>query len=471
MSKEHLLRQLPSMTQLLAEPQVARWLQEQPRSLVSLCLREALDGIRGQILADQAGHCGAAHMQADYVLQQAKAVLQRQTEYHLRPAINATGIILHTGLGRAVLSASVVESMAEDMGGYVTLAIDRDSGLRSDRDKRVEHLLQELTGAEAGTVVNNNAAATVLVLSALAAERETIVSRGELIEIGGAFRLPDVMAQSRTKMVEVGTTNRTHLRDYTGAISDTTAVLLRVHPSNYRVVGFTARPELAELAELAHSKSLILIDDVGAGALVDLEMFGLPHEPTVQQSVQAGADVVLFSADKLIGASQGGIIVGKKSLIDRIRRHPLARAFRVDKTCLMAIERTLHLFRDPQRLSQRHPLYRMLAASEEVLRARAQSLAKSIRSAMPEAQVAVAPSKSFLGSGSLPAHELASWAVEVALASTEAGELARLLRLDRQAIFTRIENDKVILDVRTLDDDQLPLIAMAFERLAARSDA
>jgi L-seryl-tRNA(Ser) seleniumtransferase len=456
------------MTELLAQPQVEQWLDQYPRPLVSLCLRKALESIRQQILADGGGRCGAVHTQAAYVLDHAKAILERQTEFQLRRAINATGIILHTGLGRAVLSPCVVESMLADMGGYLTLAVDRDSGLRSDRDRRVEHLLQELTGAEAGTVVNNNAAATVLVLSALAAERETIVSRGELIEIGGAFRLPDVMAQSRTKMVEVGTTNRTHLSDYQQAISDATAVLLRVHPSNYRIVGFTSRPELGELAELAHAKGLILVDDLGAGALADLEAFGLPHEPTVPDSVQAGADIVLFSADKLIGASQGGIIVGKKALIDRIRRCPLARAFRVDKICLMAIERTLQLFRDPARLPERHPLYRMLTTPGETLRARAESLAQEIRRAMPDAQVALAPAQSFLGSGSLPMHELPSWAVEVASPSMKAGELARHLRLDREAIFGRVENDKVILDVRTLTDDQLPLVAQAFARIVSR---
>jgi L-seryl-tRNA(Ser) seleniumtransferase len=467
MTKEDLLKKLPSMTELLAQPSAQQWLAEHPRPLVSLCLRQAIDGIRQQILADSGGHCGAVHTQLAYVLKCAEAILEHQTEFHLRRAINATGIILHTGLGRAVLSQCVVDSMAPDMAGYVTLAVDRDTGLRSDRDGRVEYLLQELTGAQAGTVVNNNAAATVLVLSALAAERETIVSRGELIEIGGAFRLPDVMVQSRTKMVEVGTTNRTHLRDYQAAITEATAVLLRVHPSNYQVVGFTARPGVEELAQLAHEKGLILVDDLGAGALAGLEMFGLPHEPTVQESIQAGADIVLFSADKLIGASQGGIIVGRKELIDRIRRHPLARAFRVDKTALMAIERTLQLFRDPGKLSERHPLYRMLATPAETLRTRAESLAQAIRQAMPDAQVAVVATESFLGSGSLPMHALPSWAVELASESMKACELARLLRLDCEAIFGRLENDKVILDVRTLDDDQLPLIAQAFARIAA----
>jgi L-seryl-tRNA(Ser) seleniumtransferase len=323
--------------------------------------------------------------------------------------------------------------------------------------------LRELTGAEAATVVNNNAAATVLVLCALGAGRETIISRGELIEIGGAFRLPDVMAQSGTTMVEVGTTNRTHLRDYERAITENTGVVLRVHPSNYRVVGFTSRPELKELVELAHARNLPLVDDLGAGALVGLERFGLPHEPTVGESISAGADVVLFSADKLIGASQGGIIVGRKDLIDRIRKHPLARALRIDKTCLMAIERTLHLFRDPARLAERHPLYRMLATPIETLQARAQKLADALTNAKLPLTVAIEPGVGYLGSGSLPMHELPTITVTLASEKLSAAELSRRLRMDQAAVFTRIENDKVVLDMRTVADNQIAPVLAAIQ--------
>ena len=287
----------------------------------------------------------------------------------MREAINATGIILHTGLGRAVFPGSVVDSMISGLKGYVNLAVDRDSGERVERDELIEPLLTELTGAEAATVVNNNAGATLLVLAALAARREVVVSRGQLIEIGGSFRLPDVMAQSRARLVEVGTTNRTHLKDYRNAITEKTAALMRVHPSNYRVVGFTSEVPLAELAELAHSKGLLMIDDLGAGALLDLRQFGLPHEPTVRESIEAGADVVLFSADKLIGANQSGIIVGRKEAIAKIRKHPLMRALRVDKTCIMVLERTLHLFRDPELLRREHPTYRMMTTPPDALQA------------------------------------------------------------------------------------------------------
>ncbi len=309
---------------------------------------------------------------------------------HLRGAINATGIILHTGLGRAVWPTCVVESMVDELKGYVKLAIDAESGKRLDRDQQIEYILTELTGAEAATVVNNNAAATMLVLAALAAEKEVIVSRGQLIEIGGAFRLPEVMEQSRARLVEVGATNRTHLRDYERAIGEHTAAIMRVHPSNFRIVGFTAEvPHRGTGRTGARTRHPAAVDDLGAGALLDLAQFGLPHEPTVGESIAAGADIVLFSADKLIGASQAGIIVGRKALIERIRKHPLARAMRVDKSCLMALERTLYLFRDPQLLVREHPLYQMLTVTVPELRRRAEELLAALRETAPDLRAAI----------------------------------------------------------------------------------
>ena len=310
--KQELLRNLPSVTDLLKHETVATWLRQQPPSLVTECLRCALAGLRQQILNDTAGRGGAGPVTAEEVLAPAEKFLQHATEPHVREAINATGIILHTGLGRAVLPPRVVDSMLGELKGYCTLAVDRDSGERAERDELVEYILTELTGAEAATVVNNNAAATLLVLAALAAQKEVIVSRGQLIEIGGSFRLPEVMAQSGARLVEVGATNRTHPKDYQKAVAENTAAILRVHPSNYRVVGFTSEVALRELAELARARNLVLIDDLGAGALVDLRAFGLPHEPTVRESIEAGADVVLFSGDKLIGAGQCGVIVGQR---------------------------------------------------------------------------------------------------------------------------------------------------------------
>ena len=464
--KQDLLRQLPSIGDLLATPDAEAWLAEHPRALVATCVRQAVDDVRAGILGDTAGRCGTAHVSNDHLLAEAGRMLEERLEPHLRAAVNATGILLHTALGRSVWPEKVVDSMAEDLKGYVTLAIDRTSGKRSERDQRVEYLLCELTGAEAATVVNNNAAATMLVLAALAAEMEVVVSRGQLIEIGGAFRLPDVMRLSRAKMVEVGTTNRTHPRDYANALTEHTAVLMRVHPSNFRVVGFTGEVSLEELVELGRSRSVPVVDDLGAGALVDLAAFGLPHEPTVGESIAAGADVVLFSADKLIGAAQGGVIVGRADLIGRIRKHPLARAMRADKTCLMALERTLALFRDPELLRREHPLYVMLAADGPTLKRRARKLLAAIRKAAPGAELEVADDVGYLGSGSLPTEALPTAVVRLTVDGLSAGDLAERLRTDPACIFTRVDNEQVVLDVRTLWDHQIPQIATAVARAA-----
>jgi L-seryl-tRNA(Ser) seleniumtransferase len=466
-TQQELLRKLPSITDMLEHDVVLGWLAEQPRQLVTDSLRYAVTTLRRQILDDSAGRCGVMHTAPEYLLEMARQWLAERTTPHIRQAINATGIILHTGLGRAVWPESVVDSLVEALKGYATLAIDPASGQRLDRDKQLEYLLTELTGAEAATVVNNNAAATMLALAALTAEHEVIVSRGQLIEIGGSFRLPEVMAQSRAQLVEVGATNRTHLRDYQQAISERTAAFFRAHPSNYRIVGFTAEVPLAAMVELAHQHNLIVIDDLGAGALVDLEQYGLPHEPTVQESIAAGADLVLFSADKLIGASQGGIIVGKKALIARIRKHPLARALRVDKSCLMALERTLQLFRDPARLATTHPLYRMLATPLPVLHARAELAAEDMTSSLPAARVTVEQGVGYLGSGALPMQELPTWLVTLSIPGIKVAELSQRLRENAVSIVARIEDDRVLMDMRTVTDADVHMIADAVGRMGA----
>ena len=463
---QDLLRALPAITDLLKHPTVSVWLEQSPRPLVTDCLRQAVEGLRQQIQDDESGHGGRQHVTAEGVLARARDLLEHRTAPRVREAINATGIILHTGLGRAVCPETVVDSMIAPMKGYTVLAVDRETGERLERDALVEYLLTELTGAEAATVVNNNAAATLLVLAALAAPREVVVSRGQLIEIGGSFRLPEVMVQSGAKLVEVGTTNRTHLKDYARAITDQTAAFLKVHPSNYRVVGFTSEVGTAELSGLAQRKGLLLIDDLGAGALLDLRQFGLAQEPTVRESIAAGADVALFSADKLIGAGQGGIIVGSRACLERIRHHPLMRALRVDKTCLMLLERTLQLFRDPERLRREHPTYRMITTPPETLAERAKALTHAIRSKVPGATTEILPSQAYLGSGSLPEEALPSVMVTVILPGLSARQLARRLRLDRSCIFGRIEHERVCLDARTITDAQVDVIAEAVLNIA-----
>jgi L-seryl-tRNA(Ser) seleniumtransferase len=464
--RQELLKQIPPITDLLKSEAVTDWLKVHPLPLVTDCLRRATARARQQVLAESAAATrGPEVVAAGAVLAHAGELLAKATEPRLREAINATGIILHTGLGRAVFPAGVVDSIVPELKGYSTLAIDRESAERIERDVLIEGLLTELTGAEAATIVNNNAAATMLVLAALASQKEVIVSRGQLIEIGGSFRLPEVMAQSQARLVEVGATNRTHLKDYERAITADTAAILRVHPSNYRIVGFTSEVALPELAELAHRRRLLLLDDLGAGALLDLEQFGLPHEPTVRESIEAGADIVLFSGDKLIGGSQSGIIVGRRELIERLRKHPLMRAVRVDKTCLMVQERTLQLFRDPERLRREHPTYRMLCMSVDELRRRAEALRDAIRHAAPGVAADVEDSVAYLGSGSLPTQAIPSVMVSVSAPGLGATELARRLRMDAACVFGRIEDDRVRLDVRTIADEQVAAIAEALRRV------
>lgn len=464
-SKQELLKQIPSITELLKTDVVSQWLQVHSQALVTRCLRETVGTLRQQVLADDAGRCGACHVSIEAVVKRAGELLDELTTPHLRKAINATGVILHTGLGRAVYASSVVDSVVAEMKGYCTLAIDRESGERVERDELIEYILKELTGAEAATVVCNNAAGTMLTLAALAAEKEVIVSRGQLIEIGGSFRLPEVMAQSRARLVEVGATNRTHLKDYKNALTPETVALMRVHPSNYRIVGFTSEVEPGELAKLAHSKGVLFIDDIGSGALVDLKPFGLSHEPTARESIEAGADVVLFSGDKLISASQAGIIVGRKDCIDRLRKHPLMRAVRVDKTCLMILERTLQLFRNPERLRQMHPTYQMMSTPLETLKARAKCLTDAIAAHAPSIQVKVGEGNAYLGSGSLPTEAIPSIVASISAPGISAEEIARRLRKDSSCVFTRIESDLVRLDMRTITDKETVEIAQALRRI------
>ena len=455
----NLLRNIPSVSDLLDNPEIEKMLSKHPRQLIVTCVRDALDELRDNIINDTTGQCGQMHVGIDYVLRGVREKLTSRTQLQLRSAINASGIIMHTALGRSVQPPSVIDSMIHDMKGYVTLAIDRETGLRSTRHKRVESILAELTGAQSATVVNNNAAATLLALAAMAGGKEVIVSRGQLIEIGGSFRLPEVMSQSGAKLVEVGATNRTHLRDYENAITENTAAIMRVHPSNYRIMGFTSQSQPEELANLAHSHNLTFIDDIGAGALVDLEMFGLPHEPTVQESIESGADVVLFSSDKLIGGPQGGVIVGNTDQLKVINSHPLARALRVDKTCLMMLERTLHLFRDPHRLAENHPLYQMIASPISLLQKRAEALVSQI-----DVKTQIISTSAFLGSGSLPMEAIDSLGVVLDVPNIKPDVLAKALRLDESAVFSRIENGSIVLDMRTITDDEVSLIAEAIQR-------
>jgi len=358
---------------------------------------------------------------------------------------------MHSGLGRAVLPEEARLALDAVSRGYSTLALDLESGRRGQRDIHIVGLLRELTGAEAATVVNNNAAATVLILNTLAKGKEVIISRGQLVEIGGSFRMPDVMETSGAILREVGTTNKTHLRDYAAAANERTGAILRVHHSNYRIVGFAEEPGLEELVELGNARNIPVIDDLGSGALVDLAPYGLESEPLVQKSIQAGASVVCFSGDKLIGGPQSGIIVGKSDIMAKVKKNPLKRAFRCGKMTIAALEATLKLFLNQEKLNERHPVYRMLSLTPENLMKRARQLERRLKQRLSEGNsVRVLDGGSEVGSGSVPAQTLPTKLVSVKSRRLSADELAKKLRLNRPPVFTRILKDEIVFDLRTI---------------------
>lgn len=399
--------------------------------------------------------------------------IEQRLAPRMRPVLNLTGTVIHTNLGRALLADEALRHVMAMMAGPNNLEYDLGSGARGDRDDIIEELLITLTGAEAATVVNNNAAAVLLTIAALARDKEVIVSRGELVEIGGAFRMPDVMASAGAHMVEVGTTNRTHPRDYEGAITERTALLMKVHTSNYAVQGFTAAVSEGELCQIAHARGLPVATDLGSGALVDLAQWGLPHEPTPQEMLSAGCDVVTFSGDKLLGGPQAGLIVGTKSQIARIRKFPMKRALRMSKLPLAALEATLRLYLRPERLTQDLPTLRLLTRPNEQISALAEKLQPAVAQAVaPRFTVAVVDLMGQIGSGSLPVERLPSTGLGLAPATGKKGsgraldELATALRGLPRPVIGRIADDRLLLDLRGLEQatlltDQLPQLKAA----------
>ena len=453
------LRRIPAIEQLLSREPLLRMQENYSRDLITEALRTVTAEIRGQIL-DSANTVEPPDESVYAAL--VRAELETLTAPALRPIVNATGTITHTNLGRSLLSASAAESLAQAAANYVNLEYDLDTGGRGHRDRLTEPLMQQLTGCEASTIVNNNAAAVLLALNTLARDKEVIVSRGELIEIGGAFRIPDVMEASGAILREVGTTNRTHLRDYENAINENTALMLKVHPSNYKVVGFASTPTMEELTELGRQHSIPTMEDLGSGSLIDLTRYGLPHEPVVRERIDAGVDVVTFSGDKLLGGSQAGIIVGRLDAIEQIRKNPLMRALRVGKLTIAALEATLRLYLNEKELTEKLPMLQRYTRPIAEIREVAEKLANHLRQIFDDViQVTVEESTAQIGSGSLPVDTLPSLAVNLGAPQISAETLAAHFRAQPTPIIGRVQDERLRFDVRTVFEGELERIVKA----------
>jgi len=443
-------RAIPSLDKLLKLAAVEDLVERYGRPLVTEIARDELSRLRTALARSPADFDEAEFVRA------CAARLARELEPSLKPVFNLTGTVLHTNLGRALMPEEAAQAVARAMTRPVNLEFDLDGGDRGERDKHVERLLVRLTGAQAALVVNNNAAAVYLALNTLALKKEVPVSRGELIEIGGAFRIPDIMARSGVKLVEIGTTNRTHLKDYAGAITPRTAALMKVHTSNYAIQGFTASVPEDKLAELAHKHNLPLITDLGSGMLVNLEDYGLPHEPTPREALAAGADLVTFSGDKLLGGPQAGLIVGTTALVERLRKNPMKRALRVDKMTLAALEAVLRLYANPAKLKQRLPTLKFLARAPAEIEAQAQRILPAVQVAVRgKAETEIVPVKSQIGSGSLPVDLIASHGIAVSVSGKRRGaaaaEISAAFRALPVPVIGHISDGAFIMDLRCLE--------------------
>ncbi len=467
MEKENIsnyLRQLPSVDEVMRNKRIIDTLKDNPRDLVVRAIRNVLEEKRSNILKGYEKPAVKEEIK-EGVIDGVLKELKSYTTPGLRRVINATGVIIHTNLARALLSDSALHAVEMVASGYSNLELDLSTGKRGSRYAPLEGLLVELTGAEAALVVNNNASAVLLALGTLARDKEVIVSRGQLVEIGGSFRIPDVMAQSGARLVEVGTTNKTYPRDYRHAITENTGLLLNVHTSNYRIVGFSRETTVEELVEVGRKKCIPVMSDLGSGSLIDLSRFGLPYEPTVQETVAAGADIVTFSGDKLLGGPQAGILVGKRELINEMKRNPLTRAIRIDKFTVAALEATLREYRDPEGVTKNIPTIRMLAASPPELHPRAELLLNKLQQLDLEGvQFTITETVSRVGGGAMPTADIPSVAVEILPERITVDMLAARLHRSIPAVMGRIQKESLLLDMRTVRENEIEPL---FEAIAS----
>lgn len=464
-----ILRRIPSVDEILASEGVRRLLAGQPRWAVLEAIREVLAGCRRRAVAgDMAPETAQALLDPDAVQAAVAEATARTAAASLRPVINASGVVLHTNLGRAPLAAAALAAVEAVATGYSNLEFDLATGNRGSRQTHVERLLCALTGAEAALVVNNNAAAVFLGVNTLADGREVVISRGELVEIGDSFRIPDVMTRAGARLREVGTTNRTHVVDYEQAVGPETALILKVHRSNFQLLGFTADVETATLVALARRRGLPVMEDLGSGALLDLSAIGLRREPLAAEAIRAGVDVVTFSGDKLLGGPQAGVLVGRRDLLARCRRNPLARAVRIDKLCLAGLEATLRLARDPERARQEIPVLRMLSLSAAAVGARAEALAGALRAAVPGVRCGIEDGMSEVGGGALPLQALPTRVLTLEPGQGGARALEARLRRGEPAVLARVQDNRILLDLRTVaPEEDARLLAAVTAALAA----
>lgn len=460
------LRNIPSVNELLERPPLRNLVERASHGVVVSGVRDFLDNLRSEVQSTTSeiklpSPGELAERIARWIVDE-----ERPT---LRPTVNATGIPLHTGLGRAPLAEPAISAIADVARNYASVELDLTTGVRSSRCVAVTRLLQKLTGCEGATVVNNNAGATLLTLAALAEEREVVVSRGQLIEIGGSYRLPDVMKTSGAHLKEVGTTNKTRVTDYEKAIGPETAALMHVHTSNFVIQGFSEDTPLSELIALGQHRNVLVIDDMGSGALWDFGRYGIAGEPRPQESIRAGADVVLFSGDKLLGGPQCGLILGKTELIERISTHPLARALRVDKITLAALAATLRLYQDPEHAEQTIPLLTLLSTPVENLKNRAQRLAPQLAEAPTVADAQPVEDRTYLGGGSIPNQQIPTWCVALHSAEDNVDTLAKRLRCGFPSICGRVQKNTLLLDLRTVFPRQDSQIVQAVHALSPRT--
>ena len=453
MERQEMLRGIPKVDELMQQAAILALREALPTAAVRAAVREELEGLRQSILAGEIQALPDEEALCEAICRRAR----EDALPSLRPVINGTGVVLHTNLGRACLSLRAADAVTAVARGYSTLEYDLAQGQRGSRHDHIETLVCQVTGAEAAMVVNNNAAAVLLILSALGKGGEVITSRGELVEIGGSFRIPEIMVQCGCTLREVGATNKTHLRDYENAIGPETRALLKVHTSNFKIMGFSQSVPLDELVALGHERGLPVIEDLGSGSLVDLEQFGIHDEPTVQQSVKAGVDIISFSGDKLLGGPQAGIILGKAEYIRLLKRHPLARAMRVDKMTIAALRETLYAYADEELARREIPVLAMLGAKPHQLREKAGVLCAMLQEQGVSAQVV--PTQDQVGGGSVPTQLLDAWAVAIAPGRLTVDQLEEKLRLRPLPIIGRITHEQYILDVRTLMERDFPYIA------------